>query len=113
MKLGIKETKEMLGFILKLANAFGYSLEDGKISIGDITNFIEPILDSAEAIANAEQIPLEICDLDPEERLELLAYAKETFDIPQADLEEIVECAFDILVQLHILITKSKGKFGR
>jgi hypothetical protein len=113
MKMGIKETKEIIGFILKIANAFGLSLEDGKISLGDLTNFMEPVLEASDAIANADQIPLEICDLDAEERTELLAYAKETFDIPQDDIEEIVECAFDILVQFHILIQKTKGKFGR
>lgn len=108
MKLGTKETKELLGFILKVANAFGQSLEDGKVTIGDVSNFVDPILCIGDAFANASEIPSELCDLDDEERADLLAYAKETLLIPETCIEEIIESSFDVISELHILVQKIK-----
>lgn len=109
MKLGTKETKELLGFVLKVANAFGESLEDGQVTIGDVSNFVDPILSVGDAFANASEIPAELCDLDDEERDDLLAYAKSTLSIPETKIEEIIESCFDVVSELHILVTKIKS----
>jgi len=106
MKLETKETKEMLGFILKLANAFGESLVDGQVTIGDVSNFVSPIMAIGDAFAGASEIPTELSDLDDNERTELLAYAKETLSIPETCVEEILESAFDTMAQLHVLVQK-------
>ncbi len=111
MKVEISATKEMIGFILNIGNALGSSLEDGKITVGDLPSFISPLLNAGSAFAHASEIPLEMFDLDDEERDELLAYAKDTFSIPQEEVEELVDCAFDIMVQLHILVEKSRAVF--
>jgi len=109
MKLGTKETKEMLLFLLGLGNALGRSLEDGKITIGDLTNLASPILDSAEAFAGSNEIPAELADLDFEEREDLLKYAKETFSVPQACCEDIIESAFDVFAEVYALVQKIKA----
>ena len=104
MKLGTKETKEMLLFTLELANAIGRSLEDGELTIGDATNFVSPLMDISSAFSGASEIPKELSELDDEAKADILAYAKETFDIPQKDIEKIIECAFDNIFQIHSLV---------
>jgi len=106
MKTGIKETKELLGFLLGLSNALGESLEDGKVTLIDIASLATPLLDAPEALTGLTEIPSELSDLDDAEREEILAYAKEEFSIPETCVEEIVECAFDAAAQLTILVQK-------
>lgn len=108
MKMGINATKEMLGFILSLGNALGNSLEDGQITIGDLTNFVAPLMDAGTAFATASEIPMELADLTDDEITELLAYAKTTFNIPEKDVDDVIDCAFDTMVQIHILVQKIK-----
>ena len=109
MSYGIKETKEMLGFILSLGNALGSSLEDGDVTLGDVTNFIGPMMEISDAFSGASEIKSELRELDESERAELLAYAKEKFSIPEKSVEEFVESAFDTIAQLHILVQKFKS----
>lgn len=106
MKLGTKETREMICFIISLGNALGVSLKDGQLTIGDLSNFVDPLMKSGEAFAGAESIPAELYDMDEEERNELLRTAKEAFDIPQDCCEEIVEAAFDVLAEIHAMVQK-------
>jgi len=44
----MKETKEMLGFILSLGNALGQSLDDKKLDMSDALNFWEPLSKTPE-----------------------------------------------------------------
>lgn len=109
MKLGIQETKEMLGFILGLGNALGESLEDGELSITDLPAFVSPLLNAGAAFTGASEIPKELIDLDDAERVELIAYAKETLDIPENCIEDVIECGFDTLAQIHLLVQKIRA----
>lgn len=109
MSLGIKETKEMLGFVLSIGNGLGLSLEDGEMTITDLTEFVAPLLEAADAFSNAVDIPAELADLSEEERVELLAYAKEKFSIPEDHIEDVVECGFDTIVQICELVQKIRA----
>ena len=109
MTSGIKETKEMLGFVLSIGNALGASLEDGEVTIGDLTEFVAPLLEAGDAFAGAVSIPAELADLTEEERTELLTYAKEKFSIPEDNVEDVVECGFDTVVQIYELVQKIRA----
>lgn len=87
----IENTKELLTAVLELGNAFGVSLEDGKISLGDLTNFIGAAQAMPAAIGGMGEIKKELGDLDEAEKAELLAHAVDTFDIPQEKVEALVE----------------------
>lgn len=108
MSLGIKETKEMLGFVLSIGNALGASLQDGEVSIGDLAEFVSPLLEIGDAFSEASSVPSELADLTEEEREELLMFAKEKLSIPEKNVEEVVECAFDTISQIYVLVQKIK-----
>jgi hypothetical protein len=109
MKLGIKETKEMVAFIVALANSLGQSLEDGELGVTDILNFLEPLSLSGEAISGSTEVAKELVDLDESEKAEILSYIKETFSIPEKNVEDIVECSLNVIGELHTLILKVKN----
>lgn len=109
--LPIKETKEMLGFVLDLGNALGVSLEDGKVTILDLHNFVQPLLEAGAAFDGAASIPSELASLDAAGREELLAYAKKEFDIPEECVETVVEEGLTTLAQLHKFVQTYKCAF--
>jgi len=91
MSKGIKETKQLLGFILSLSNAIGSSLEDGKFSAKDLLNFFDSMRMAADALEGIGDVGGELSDLDEKEQQELLNYAVNKFDIPQKTVERYVE----------------------
>ena len=103
-KYDIKETKEMLAAVFTLGNAVGKSLEDGKIGFDDFANFIPVLPKLGTAIANSDQIPKELKDLDKEEVEEIKAFIKEEFDISNDALEEMIEKGLDLIVTLYYFI---------
>lgn len=113
MRLGVKETKEMLTFVLKLGNALGNALEDDKVGITDISDFVSPLMSAGDAFANAIEIPKELADLDEQEKTELLDYVKTTFDIPEKNIELVVESAFDLLAKLYDLVKVIKASLPK
>lgn len=113
MSLGIKETKELLGFVLSIGNAFGASLEDGEMTIGDLTEFVAPLIEAGDAFSDVTSIPAELADLSEEERVELLTYAKEKFSIPEEHVEDIVECGFETVAQIYELVQKIRALFQK
>lgn len=105
-RLGLKETKEMVGFAMSLGNALGKSLADGEVSLNDLSNFIDPILEMPEAFNGAAEIPFEMGDFDELECQELNQFIKDKFDIPEESVEEVVECALGTLCQIALLVQK-------
>jgi hypothetical protein len=69
----IKETKEMLLFIIALFRALKMSISDGKITFFDLQYFLNVILRLPAACSGIQIIPAEIHDLSQEEISELLA----------------------------------------
>lgn len=106
--LGTKETQEMLDFVLGLGNALGKSLVDGKVGIGDVHNFVAPLMTAGNAFNNAVGIPAELRDLSAVEKEALLARVKQKFDLPDDKLEAIVENSLEILGHIHALVLKFK-----
>ena len=97
----MKETKEALKFIFSLANGVGKSLQDGKFSYGDLVYFFGALESISEAMSGAKSIPAELKRMTPQQRQELLTYAKQEFDIPQDDIEKRVEQG--LTAALHVL----------
>ena len=87
----MKETKEMLGFILSLGNALGQSLDDKKLDMSDALNFWEPLSKTPEAFEGMSEILSEYKRATPEDLKELHAYAVKEFDIPQDSIELKIE----------------------
>jgi hypothetical protein len=88
---GIKETRELLLFVIEFGNALGKSLEDGKISVLELGNFIGSLGAVAPAFEGIADLPTEIKDLDEAEKAELVKLVEDRFDIPQDGVEALIE----------------------
>ena len=104
IKKGIVETKEALDLILTLGNAIGMSLEDGKLGLADLTNFLGVIYLVGPAIGNYKLIAGEIMDLDDAEKVDLYAFVQNKFDIPQDELELKIEIGLKCVIHLLDLV---------
>jgi len=101
---GIKETKEVLAFILSLGNALGVSMDDGKIDLGDVVNFFDVLKTAPAALTGLDSLVGEISDLDKKEKDELVSFARNKFQIPQKDVEKFLEGALDLAARLFDLV---------
>ena len=99
-----KELKDVVAFVVSLANAVGKSYEDGKFDIGDIVEFITPLRRLYVAYEGIERIDDELKSLTEAEFAELVEYVKTEFDIPQETVEKVVEYALDVAKALFPLI---------
>ena len=102
--IGVKEIKEVIKFVVLLGNAIGGSLEDGKWGLDDIGKFMPAIAALIPAINGIGIVGDELNDLEDEELAELVEYFKDEFDVPQDDVEDMIENGFDLAVELFDFI---------
>ena len=94
----IKETKEAVAFLAKVALAVKKALEDGKFSIGDVVYFSGAVMAASAAIGEVGEIPSELSDLSTAEALELVEVAvKEIPEMPEKSVE-IVKASLKLVV---------------
>ena len=92
MSSGIKETKEVLKFVLSFVQALKTTYEDGEFDWYDAKNFIEPIKNLGDAIDNIDEVLPEITDIDEEEYEELLSWMKDEFpEIIDQEVEYVLD----------------------
>lgn len=103
MKHGIKETKELLKFVIEIAEALDASLADGDIGFMDLSNLVSAMMASAAAFDNISMIPAEMKDLDTTEAQELYDYCKSELDLASDKIESIVEMALQIGLKVYEL----------
>lgn len=104
----IKETKEVLSFVISLANAVGNAAADGEIGFGDIGELYKPMTKAMSALGGLGDVPAEIGDLSVEEMEQLVAMVKEEFDIPEDAVESAVEGGLDVVLKLYKLVKSFK-----
>lgn len=91
-----KETIEFLDFAFDVADAVQASLnDDGKITLKDAPRFFGAIWKMPAAIGGLQEIPTELRDLEPEERAQVIAFAKKRFDLPDDELEVLIEATLE------------------
>lgn len=95
--MGIEELKD----VVKLGLDIGEALVDG-IGIEDIS----ALFSLPEAIAGISNVPDEIADLDEAEKAELQEFVRAEFDIPNDQLEEFIESAIAVVLELYGLYIK-------
>ena len=92
MSEGIKETKEVLRFVLSFVQALKTTYEDGEFDWYDAKNFIDPIKNLGDAIDNIDEVLPEITDIDEEEYEELLQWMKDEFpEIIDQEVEYVLD----------------------
>jgi len=109
MEYGIKETKELLDFGFKLQDAIVAASEDGTVNFADLPTFFPPLMASPKAFGGIQGVGAELVNLDAAEKEELLAFARERFEIDDEGLEMLIE---DTLAEVLDLV-KLGGRWAK
>ena len=104
--------KEALRDLLKVSNALGAALDDGKVSIVEAVDLIIKSASIIDDIQNAKEIYEEWKSLSAEEKQELAEYFAEEFDIPNDRVEVAIEKVVIWLLSLEDVINAVKGIEG-
>lgn len=99
----IKETKEMVDFVIELANAVSKSMADGKIDFTDAGYLMAAMMVAGPAFVGAVAIPAELKDLSEPEAAELCAYVKAKLQLGDR-AEEIVAASLATVAQIYKLV---------
>ena len=103
VKVGFKETKEVLDAMIALGKAIEASMEDGKISLTDIPNVILFLTKIMPAIEGVEDVPFEFKVAEPEEIAELKAYLKKELNLEDDKIEQFIEDCFKVALDIYML----------
>lgn len=88
---GIDAIKNLLDLGFKLHKGIASAMEDGKVTILDLTAFMPAAFAAPKALSNINLAWLQLSDLDDAEREEILAWAREQFDLSDDELELLIE----------------------
>jgi len=105
-----KNVYEVVGFVIALGNAFGEALEDGKLSIADALVFWEPLSELGEAVNDFNRVGDEYRTMlkSPDELQALVDWTKEEFDVPEDNVEAIIEEAITAGLAILKFVAKVK-----
>lgn len=106
----MKELKELLSFVFALNDAVWKSLEDGQITFGDVVYLYETLKTAGPAIEGIDKIMAEFKNMTAEQREELMAFVREEFDLPNDTIEEIVEKAISIALDVIAFLKQIKKR---
>jgi len=110
IKIGIEETKQVVDFAISLGHAWDASMEDDKITLSDIVNFMPALLKLFPALEGIDQVPMEFDAIDPEQIAELKEYVTGQLDLQDDEVELFIEDAFKIALDIFILLKVYFGK---
>ena len=89
---GTQQSQDWIVFIAKMMNGVGLALEDGKFKfLEDIGHFSGALFALVPAVEGSTQVPLELGELDAQDRGDIQARLEQEFTIPQERTEEFVE----------------------
>ena len=94
----VKDTLEVLDFGFKTQQAITDTLADGKVNLFDVPNVLKPLLAAGAAIEGFENVKVELTNLTPEGRAIVAQFVNERFDIPNEQLEALIEETVDEVI---------------
>ena len=100
-KFGIENFTKVLDLAIELGNAGGKAYEDGKLEVSDFAHLLI-LFDEITALGSVDfsVIPKEIGDFDSVEVVQIGDHLKQKFDIPQDQVEGIIEDGIALVVKL-------------
>jgi hypothetical protein len=101
---GIKETKEMMRFLIELAEGIDRSDADGKFDLADLGNMIGAMGAAAPAFSGAGDIFKEMGDLDEAEAQELVNYVESELQLGHERTLQLVKKAMHVGLGLYELM---------
>lgn len=106
-----KELKDVLDFGLSIGMGVDKSLaDDGKITLKDAGNLVDPILKAPAAVMGAPKALEQLKALDDAGKADLLAHVNEKFDLADDEVEGIVEDSVAAAVILGRLASRIAKK---
>lgn len=101
---GVKETAELLMFVMSIGEGVVNSLEDGRISLFDASYFFDALGNAIDAFSNFSGAITEMRNLGDDQKALLQKFIEFNFDIPQDALERRIEKALVAAVGLADMI---------
>ena len=99
--MGVKETKEMLMFIIAMAEAVDKSDADGKFSLEDAGHLIAALPMAMAAFSGVSAMPKELADMDAVERAELVKMIDVELQLGHAKTEMAVKKGIGVMMELY------------
>lgn len=103
--VGIKETKEVLKFVIELGEAVDKGLEDGKFEMSELGLLIPPLMLIGPAIEDISGVQGEMKDLTPDEMGLLVTYVETELSITNKDTEKIIEDGLALAMRLYAFVS--------
>lgn len=107
-KIGIENLKKAVKLGCDLANQGIEVMEDGKFKPLETIQFVDEALQIPGVINSLKDIAAEGGDIDSAERVELVAYAKDSLKIPGPHADAIVDASLDFAGSFLALVEKIK-----
>ena len=104
MSEGIKETKELLKFVIDFGEAIETALADKKFEIAELSLLIAPLMQVGPAFEGIDKLGGEMKDLTEAEMAELKAYVEDELDLKNDNLEEIIERGLGLAITIYSFV---------
>ncbi len=109
-ELGITNIKFALKAIIELGESLENALEDGKVSLAEAVSIaVDAVPDIIGVYQSASDLKAEYKDLSDAEGEELITYAAEELNLESDKVEEVIEKAFAVFVEINGLVAAIKG----
>ncbi|NOY58907.1 MAG: hypothetical protein GXO75_08225 [Calditrichaeota bacterium] len=103
---GIQETLDVIRFGLAVGNSLGKALQDKKFDVADLLYFVDSLTKLPSALSGFEKVPEELKDMEEAEFEVIKETIAKEFDIPQDNIEPIIEDAIKIAVVILVFLKK-------
>jgi len=101
MTTGIKETKELLKFIIDFGMAVDQAMADKKFDMSELGLLIAPLMQIGPAFTGIDKLGGELKDLDAAESADLVAYFSKELDLANDKVEVLIEQGLALGLQIY------------
>jgi len=101
----MENLKKALLTVIETGEATVEALEDGKISIGEGVSITWKAIGFIKVVQNFSAIKDEYIALTEQQKIELIEWFNEEFDIANEDAEAVVELIFSVIINLGSVFT--------
>jgi hypothetical protein len=104
IQVSLKDTREVLALVIALGKAYENAKADGVINYADLLYLLPVIEKVGPAFEGIENVQIELIAMSPEEAEELKAWIKIELDLKDDEIEQFIQAAFAVVVDMWLLI---------
>lgn len=102
----LKETKELVKFIISLVNQSSKALQDKEVTAKDAILLFEPLRLAGAAIKDINLVLPELLGMDEASSAELSEFIKAELDLPNDRVEEFVEDIISLSISFAVTLNQ-------